>query len=178
MSQTKFARRGFLKLASTSIALAGASLLAACGGGDSGNSSGASGTAAPTAPPAGSGGSVNLSIESIPAGSRYNTEKLEAPAGSKITLTFKNGTTEVAKLYNWVLVKPNSQMRVVNNALEVGPTGGYVKEGDPDVIVHTKLLKGGESDTITFDAPAPGVYPFVCTAPGVVAVMKGTLTIK
>ena len=165
-------RRTFVK--SISWAVVGTVMLAACGGSESAPS----GTPTAPAPAAGSGGAVNLSIESIPAGSRFTSEKLEAPAGSKITLTFKNGTTEVAKLYNWVLVKPNSQMRVVNNALEAGEAGGYVKDSDPDVIAHTKLLKGGESDTITFDAPAPGSYPYVCTSPGVIAVMKGTLTIK
>lgn len=163
-------RRMFMKLTGL---LTGATVLAACGG-----------ESAPAEPPtaippaAGSGGAVTLQIESIPAGSRFSTEKLEAPGGSKITLTFKNATTEVSKAYNWVLVKPNSQMRVVNNALEAGEAAGFIKDGDTDVIVHTKLIKGGTSDTITFDAPPPGQYPYLSTTPGVHSVMKGTLVIK
>ena len=164
-------RRAFIKSVGW---MGGAALLAACGGGETAPS----GPPTATPPVAGSGGAVTLQIESIPAGSRFSTEKLEAPGGSKITLTFKNGTTEVAKAYNWVLVKPNTQMRVVNNALEAGEAAGFLKDGDADVIAHTKLLKGGESDTITFDAPAPGAYPYLCTTPGVHSVMKGTLVIK
>ena len=164
-------RRAFVK----SIGwMAGAAILVACGSGESTSS----GPPTATPPAAGSGGAVTLQIESIPAGSRFSTEKLEAPAGSKITLTFKNATTEVAKAYNWVLLKPNSQMRVVNNALEAGESAGFLKEGDPEVIAHTKLIKGGESDTISFDAPPPGAYPYLSTTPGVHAVMKGVLTIK
>ncbi len=144
----------------------------------------ACGAAAPSGPPtvaapaAGSGGDVSLTIESIPAGSRFNTEKLEAKGGSKITLNFKNASTEASKLYNWVLVKPNSVLRVVNRGLEAGEAAGYLQAGDPDVIVATKLIKGGESDTVTFDAPAPGDYPYITTSPGMQAIMKGVLTIK
>ena len=120
---------------------------------------------------------MTLTIDSIPAGSRFSTEKLEAPGGSKITLAFSN-KSEASKLYNWVLVKPKSILRVANRGLEAGEGAGYLQAGDPDVIVATKLIKGGESDTIVFDAPAPGVYPFLTTSPGMQAIMKGELTIK
>lgn len=144
----------------------------------------ACGAAAPSGPPtvaapaAGSGGDVALIIETLSEGGRYNTEKLEAKGGSKITLTFKNASKEASKLYNWVLVKPNAILRVVNRGLEAGEAAGYLQPGDPDVIVATKLIKGGESDTVTFDAPAPGDYPYITSSPGMQAIMKGVLTIK
>jgi azurin len=151
---------------------AGMLALAACGGAAT-----PEGPPTATPPPAGSGGEVTLTIESIPAGSRFNTEKLEAPGGSKITLTFSN-KSDASTLYNWVLVKKGAILRVANRGLEAGEAAGYLQEGDPDVIAATKLIKGGESDTIVFDAPPPGVYSFLTTSPGMQAIMKGELTVK
>ena len=46
------------------------------------------------------------------------------------------------------------------------------------MVAHTKLLGGGESDEITFTAPAAGEYPFICTFPGHFAIMQGVMTVK
>jgi azurin len=47
------------------------------------------------------------------------------------------------------------------------------------IIVFTKLLGPGESDTITFNAPAAGVYDYICTFPGhVILGMRGKMTVK
>jgi azurin len=54
----------------------------------------------------------------------------------------------------------------------------YVPSGATEVIVHTKLIGGGQSDTIEFPAPAKGVYEFICTFPGHSAIMKGTFYVE
>ncbi|HEY3291667.1 MAG TPA: plastocyanin/azurin family copper-binding protein [Anaerolineae bacterium] len=46
------------------------------------------------------------------------------------------------------------------------------------MIAFTNLVKPGDTGTVTFDAPAAGQYPFICTFPGHYVLMKGTLTIK
>jgi azurin len=51
-----------------------------------------------------------------------------------------------------------------------------LKHGDKRVIAHTKVLGGGESDTIKIPASAlkkGGDYSYECTFPGHVALMKG-----
>ncbi len=53
-----------------------------------------------------------------------------------------------------------------------------MKPNDDRVIAYSKLLKAGESDTITFDAPPPGEYPYTCTNPGYYVRMRGVLMIK
>jgi azurin len=54
----------------------------------------------------------------------------------------------------------------------------YVKAGDARVVAHTKIVGGGESDSVSF-APAKlatdGSYTFFCSFPGHSALMKGTL---
>ncbi len=161
-------RRKFLK----SIGLVGGlavvgGALAACGGGEP--------TPAPSAGGA-SGQAATLEISAKGEELLYDKDKLSAPAGSKITLTFKNPSTMLQ--HNWVLVKPGTEDQVANDGLAAGEANGYLKANDPNVLAATKLVKSGESDTITFDAPAKGSYPYICTFPGHHVLMKGTLTIE
>ncbi|MGD1893724.1 MAG: plastocyanin/azurin family copper-binding protein [Cyclobacteriaceae bacterium] len=46
------------------------------------------------------------------------------------------------------------------------------------MIVHTKFIGGGESDTITFEAPSPGTYDYICSFPGHYALMQGKLIVE
>jgi azurin len=160
-------RRNFLKVSSVAATSA---LLAACGGGEEPK---------PAAPSA--AGPVSLEIDSVPeAGSfKYTKASLEAPPGSKITLKFNNKTDAAAAVgHNWALVKKGKEDTVVNNGTAAGDANGWMKPNDPDIIAHTKLIKGGESDSVTFDAPAAGTYSFLCTFPGHYAGgMKGDLKI-
>jgi azurin len=160
--------------------LASSAALVACGGGGGDGGGGQSAQpAAPAAPAAGSGGDVTLEISSIGDDSKFDKEQLEAPAGSKITLVFKNAAKpESNKQFNWVLTRPGTHLRVVNAGASEGEANGYVKPNDENVIAATRLIKGGESDTITFDAPPPGEYTYVSTFPGYYTRMRGVLTIK
>jgi azurin len=142
-------------------------VMAACGG------------SAATSAPAGNSGSgqaVTLEIGSKGEELLFDKDKLQAPAGSKITLNFKNGSS--ALLHNWVLVKPGTEDTVSNDGLAAGEANDYLKKGDANVLAHTKMVKAGQMDSVTFDAPAAGTYPYICTFPGHHLLMKGTLTIK
>ncbi|MCS7060492.1 MAG: plastocyanin/azurin family copper-binding protein [Anaerolineae bacterium] len=163
-----FSRRHFLKtvgLASGLVVSGG--VLAACGGGE-----------ATPAPAAGDQPKQEVKLEIGSKGEEllFDKDTLTAPANSRITLTFKNNST--ALLHNWVLIKPGTNDQVANDGLAAGEAKGYLKENDPNVIAHTKMVKAGESDTITFDAPPKGSYPYICTFPGHHVLMKGTLTIQ
>jgi azurin len=47
------------------------------------------------------------------------------------------------------------------------------------VIAATKMLGPGETDTVSFTAPAAGTYDYICTFPGhAMAGMRGVLTVK
>lgn len=158
-------RREFLKIGGFSLV---GLVIAACGGG----------AAAPTqAPaPAEAAAAVTLEIGSKGEELLFDKDKLEAPAGSKITLKLKNNST--ALQHNWVLVKPGKTDSVATDGIAAGEAAGYLKAKGENVIAHTGLVKPGETGTVTFDAPAAGQYPYVCTFPGHYVLMKGTLTIK
>lgn len=150
---------------------AGALVLAACGGGGS--------APAPAAPAKTAGGEVVLEIGSKGDELLFDKTALEAPAGSKITLKLKNNATVASTLHNWVLAASTSAAdAIAADGIAAGEAAGYVKANDTRVLAKTKMIKGGETDSITFDAPKAGTYTFVCTFPGHSALMKGTLTIK
>ncbi len=137
----------------------------------------ACGSAGPSATPTPAAGLGKTYTFTLDAGNTvaFSQQKLTAEAGSKITVTFTNKSTD--KQYNWVLSQPGKMLRVVTDGQSQGSSSGYVVPNDPNVIAHTKLLKPGESDTITFNAPPPGSYPFFCTYPGFYTRLNGTLII-
>lgn len=165
---TRFTRRQFLRSALFASGLSSSALLVvACGG--------AGGTSGGAAAPEAGGATVNFELTADDTVD-FSQEKLEAEAGSTISLTFKNQSTN--KLFNWVLAQPGKMLRVVTDGAAEGEQNEYLRPNDENVIVKTKLLKPGESETITFNAPPPGQYPFFCTYPGYYTRMNGSLTIK
>jgi azurin len=80
--------------------------------------------------------------------------------------------------HNWTLVKTADIAAVSNDGLSAGLPANYIKAGDKRVIAHTKVVGGGESATVTFPTSAlkaGEAYSYICTFPGHVALMKGTL---
>ena len=111
-------------------------------------------------------------------GLKFDKEKLEVAAGSRVKLTFNNDDD---MLHNLVITLPDQADKVGLEALNLGLEGeelAYVPELD-EVIYHTSLLLPNTSETIFFKAPAkPGTYQFVCTFPGHYTVMRGILEVK
>ncbi|MDR2128854.1 MAG: azurin, partial [Burkholderiaceae bacterium] len=76
--------------------------------------------------------------------------------------------------------KTADSQAVANDGIAAGAAKDYLKDNDARIIAHTKMLGGGESDSVTFDVAklsAGESYTYFCTFPGHVALMKGTLTL-
>ncbi len=70
--------------------------------------------------------------------------------------------------HNWVLVKTADANGVANDGLGAGLAANYVKPGDRRAIAHTKVVGGGQSDTVSIPAYALKKgedYSFICTFP-------------
>jgi azurin len=109
----------------------------------------------------------------------FDKTTLSAKAGAPVSLTFKNTASAGSGLqHNFVLVQIGKEMEVANAGIAAGPAKAYVPDS-PDVLAHTRLLNPGESETITFTAPATaGNYPYICSFPGHATTMKGVLKVK
>ncbi|MVM29470.1 auracyanin family protein [Spirosoma sp. HMF4905] len=118
----------------------------------------------------------SLTIGTKP-GLKFDVDKLEVKAGSKIKLVFNNNDD---MLHNCVITKPGAANAVGDAALKLnlnGPKMNYVPNS-PNVLFHTNILQPETSETIYFLAPTePGDYQFVCSFPGHSSLMQGTLKV-
>jgi len=111
---------------------------------------------------------------------QFDTKEITVKAGEEITLTLKH----VGKLpkqamgHNWVLLKEGVVVKDFAMSAMQAKDNGYLPEDSDDILAATKLLGGGESDTITFEAPKKGTYTFICTFPGHYGIMQGTLVVE
>lgn len=111
---------------------------------------------------------------------KYDLAEIKVKEGQTVRLTL-NHTGKLAKEamgHNWALLTQGTIVSdFATKAMQAKDTD-YIPAGATEVIVHTKLIGGGQSDTIEFQAPAKGVYEFICTFPGHSAVMKGTFYVE
>ncbi len=83
--------------------------------------------------------------------------------------------------HNLVIVKTDDFKGVVADGIKAGAAADYVKPNDDRIIGHTKMLGGGEEDTIKLDVSklkADGDYTFFCSFPGHSSVMKGKVKLS
>ena len=110
---------------------------------------------------------------------QYDKKELKFDAScDTIEVTLKHiGKLPAASMgHNFVLVATADLMAVANDGLGAGLAANYIKPGDKRVIAHTKVVGGGESDSVKIPASAlkkGGDYSFECTFPGHAALMKG-----
>jgi azurin len=114
---------------------------------------------------------------------QFNAKTLEAKAGEKVILSFKHiGTLPVVAMgHNVVILKPGTSVPAYAAKCAAAKDNGYLPTDDESkaaTVAATKLLGGGESDTIEFTPTEPGAYPYICTFPGHFAIMQGVLTVK
>ena len=110
---------------------------------------------------------------------KFNTSRIEVE-GTKVVIELKHtGTFPKATMgHNLVVLRAGTDPQAWANVAMMQKDTEYIPVGDEAVIAHTKLIGGGESDTISFEVPGPGEYPFVCSFPGHASMMKGVLIVK
>jgi len=148
----------------TAIAVA----LSACGGGSSGGGS------------AGGAGSGPIVIEIASKGEElvFDKTELRVSAGQVVTLRFKN--TSAVQQHNWILIKGGDAeaAAIANAGLTAGPAANYLPADKSNIIAESPLANGNETVEVTFTAPAPGTYLYICTVPGHYPLMQGKLVVN
>lgn len=114
---------------------------------------------------------------------QYNIKAFEVTEGQKVVLSFKHiGQLPAAAMgHNVVILKAGTAAPAFSAKCAPAKDNGYIptdEESKKLIIAHTKMLGGGESDEVTFTAPAAGSYPFICSFPGHFAIMQGVMTVK
>lgn len=112
---------------------------------------------------------------------KYDKNEIRVKAGQKVRLTLKHvGKMDKSVMgHNWALLAQGADMAEIGQAAASAEKSDYIPDDYKDQILeHTKMLGGGESDTIEFEAPAPGTYDFMCTFPGHYALMQGKFIVE
>ncbi len=97
-----------------------------------------------------------------------------------VNLTHSGQLPKSAMGHNWVLTTAADMQGVVQDGIAAGLDNDYLKPNDDRVIAHTKLIGGGESDSVTFkvsELKPDGEYMFFCSFPGHSTVMKGKVVL-
>ncbi len=114
---------------------------------------------------------------------RFAPATIDALPGQKCTLTLTNISTtpELVMAHNLTLLQQGTDPNAfVQAGLAHAATDYIAPDQKQNVLASTKMLAAGETDTITFTAPATsGTYDFICTYPGHFAGgMKGALVVR
>jgi len=112
---------------------------------------------------------------------QFSKNELKAVAGKPIKLTLKHvgKIPKEAMGHNLVILQEDTDQSAFALKANEAKATDYIPESEKaSVIAHTKLIGGGEEDTIEFTIDKKGSYPFVCSFPGHVAVMKGVLIVE
>lgn len=120
----------------------------------------------------------NLTIECTDQ-MQFTKTELKAPAGP-IILTLKHtGKMDKAVMgHNLVILKPGTDITDFSIKSADAKATEFIPESEKSkVIAHTKLLGGGESDTIEFTLEK-GTYDYICSFPGHSSIMKGKLIVE
>ncbi len=111
---------------------------------------------------------------------QFSKASIDVPASCKqykVTLKHTGKMPKASMGHNWVLTATPDYAPVAKDGMSASLDTNFVKAGDTRVVAHTKVVGGGESDTVTIDTAkltAPE-YTYFCSFPGHAMMMKGTL---
>ena len=83
--------------------------------------------------------------------------------------------------HNVVISAAADKDAIVGAGADAGLEQNFVPASDPHVLAHTKILGGGEADSVRFSTDkfkAGGDYDFYCTYPGHASMMHGKVIVK
>lgn len=112
---------------------------------------------------------------------RYNLTEIKVPKGATVELTLTHGgkMPVIAMGHNFVLLKKGVDVPKFAMKAMQGKATGYVHPDQKnEIIAKTDLVGGGQSTKVTFVAPGPGVYDYICTFPGHYSIMRGKLIVE
>jgi len=111
---------------------------------------------------------------------QFNKKEIKVKAGEKVKITLKHiGKMDKNVMgHNFVLLKQGVELTKFGNSAATARDNDFIPKGTQDVIAHTKLIGGGETTVVEFDAPEVGTYQFLCSFPGHYAIMKGTFIVE
>jgi azurin len=98
----------------------------------------------------------------------------------RITLKHVGKLPVTAMGHDLVVARAADMAGIATDGMNAGAAANYLKPGDARVIAHTKLVGGGQSDTVGIPVArlkSGGPFVFFCSFPGHSVLMKGTISV-
>lgn len=110
---------------------------------------------------------------------KYNTNRIEV-SGKSVKIELKHvGEMALETMgHNLVVLKAGTDVDAFLKESNEAKDTDYIPAGSEAVIANTKMLGGGDSDTIDVAFDGPGEYPFVCTFPPHGVMMRGVIVVQ
>lgn len=103
----------------------------------------------------------------------FTPARISVKQGTRVTLRYTNAGTLP---HNLVLVRDEADLDALASAAYEAQATGFVPLDQKDrMIAHTPLVSPGQTVEVTFVAPPPGEYTYICLFPGHANMMLGTL---
>lgn len=109
---------------------------------------------------------------------KFDQSEIKVPVGRKIVLTLKHvGTMKKEVMgHNFVLLKQGVNTAEFATKAQEAKDNDFIPASESaNIVAHTKMIGGGESDTIEFTINEAGTYDFICSFPAHYAMMNGKL---
>jgi len=113
-----------------------------------------------------------ITISTVQDKMLYDKKEFSVETGKPVQLTFVNNDFPP---HNLLIVKPGTADEVAALAITLA-NDGFKKQWRPDtpkILWGSTMIDYEEKSVISFTAPAPGDYPYVCTFPGHALLMRG-----
>jgi plastocyanin len=106
----------------------------------------------------------------------YNPTEIRMKAGEHIVIRYKNASDMA---HNMVIVKNESDINPVGIAALSAQQDQWIPKSEQErILAASKLAYPGDIVILEFTAPAPGVYPYICTFSGHFTMMQGRITVE
>jgi plastocyanin len=116
---------------------------------------------------------TTITIRSTSAALAFEPDQFTVKAGTTVRIRYIN---ESVMAHNFVIVRTGDDIDVLGAAAyEAGATGFVPMQHKDRMVAYSPLASAGKTVEVTFVAPPPGEYPFVCLVDGHFNVMLGTM---
>ena len=115
-----------------------------------------------------------ITISTVQDKMLYDKKEFSVETGKRVQLTFVNNDFPP---HNLLIVKPGTADEVATLAILLA-NDGFKKQWRPDtpnILWGSTMIDYEEKSVISFTAPPPGDYPYVCTFPGHALLMRGMM---
>lgn len=117
---------------------------------------------------------TTITIQTFGSNLAFEPTSFSAKAGTTVRIRYIN---EGTLPHNFVIARTDADIDALAAASPQAAESGHIPlELEDKMIAHTALASPGQTVEVTFTAPPPGEYTFVCLVPGHYNMMLGTFT--